>query len=97
MADAQASTGLASLDDILGGLIPGDNVVWIPGYWSWDDSRNDFLWVSGIWRNLPPGRQWVPGYWSEAAGGFLGQEGLVGRRHALAQHDLGLPAQAAQP
>ena len=41
----------------------GDNVVWIPGYWDWDDERDDFIWVSGIWRALPPGRQWVPGYW----------------------------------
>lgn len=42
----------------------GDNVAWIPGYWAWDDEPDDFLWVSGIWRNLPPGREWVPGYWS---------------------------------
>lgn len=42
----------------------GDNVAWIPGYWGWDDDRNDFLWISGTWRILPPGRQWVPGYWS---------------------------------
>ncbi|SIO66335.1 YXWGXW repeat-containing protein [Singulisphaera sp. GP187] len=48
----------------------GTNVQWIPGYWSWDDERNDYLWVSGIWRDVPPGRQWVPGYWSEAQGGF---------------------------
>ncbi len=44
----------------------GDNVTWIPGYWAWDDERSDFLWVSGVWRNLPPGRQWVPGYWAQA-------------------------------
>src|SRR5580704_1381995 len=31
----------------------GANVTWIPGYWAWDDERNDFLWVSGIWRDLP--------------------------------------------
>jgi hypothetical protein len=42
----------------------GANVDWIPGYWAWDDERSDFLWVSGIWRSLPPGRQWVPGYWA---------------------------------
>ncbi len=44
--------------------LEGDNVTWVAGYWAWDDDRNDFLWISGIWRNLPPGRQWVPGYWS---------------------------------
>src|SRR5262249_14934551 len=48
----------------------GVNVIWIPGYWAWDDEAADFLWVSGVWRNLPPGRQWVPGYWSEAEGGW---------------------------
>ena len=26
----------------------GDDMQWIPGYWAWDDSRSDFLWVSGI-------------------------------------------------
>jgi hypothetical protein len=47
----------------------GTNVAWIPGYWAWDDERDDFLWVSGIWRALPPGRQWVPGYWAESESG----------------------------
>lgn len=48
----------------------GINVTWIPGYWSWDDERNDFLWVSGVWRALPPGRQWVAGYWAQSRQGF---------------------------
>ncbi|HTM52659.1 MAG TPA: hypothetical protein VL175_01450 [Pirellulales bacterium] len=43
----------------------GENVEWIPGYWAWDDDRTDFLWVSGIWRALPPDRSWVPGYWTQ--------------------------------
>lgn len=47
----------------------GRNVTWIPGYWAWDDERNDFLWLSGIWRALPPGRQWVPGYWGDSRQG----------------------------
>jgi hypothetical protein len=47
--------------------LEGANVAWIPGYWAWDDERKDFLWVSGIWRDLPPGRQWVPGYWGKSA------------------------------
>ena len=45
--------------------LEGDNVAWIPGYWGWDEEQDDFLWISGIWRNLPPEREWVPGYWSE--------------------------------
>jgi hypothetical protein len=42
---------------------PAGNAVWIGGYWSWDEQRQDFLWVSGIWRVPPPGKSWVPGYW----------------------------------
>ena len=48
--------------------LEGDNVSWIPGYWGWDEDQNDFLWISGIWRNLPPGREWIPGYWAETEG-----------------------------
>lgn len=47
----------------------GENVQWIPGYWSWDDARNDFVWVSGVWRAVPQGREWVPGYWNTVDGG----------------------------
>ncbi len=44
------------------------NATWIPGYWSWDDERRDFIWVSGVWRVPPPGFQWMPGYWQDAQG-----------------------------
>lgn len=47
----------------------GDNVTWIPGYWAWDDERNDFLWISGVWRSLPPGRAWIAGYWNQTEQG----------------------------
>ena len=47
----------------------GQNVQWIPGYWSWDVSQNDFIWISGIWREPPPNSQWVPGYWHDVDGG----------------------------
>jgi hypothetical protein len=56
----------------------GANVAWIPGYWSWDDDRNDFIWVSGVWRDLPPGRQWVPGYWAPVQGGSQWISGFWG-------------------
>src|ERR1043166_9686945 len=28
---------------------PVGDFMWIPGYWSWDADRNDFLWVSACW------------------------------------------------
>lgn len=56
----------------------GDNVAWIPGYWGWDDDRNDYIWVSGVWRNIPPGRQWVPGYWAPVSNGVQWISGFWG-------------------
>ncbi|MBA4367544.1 MAG: hypothetical protein C0403_07885, partial [Desulfobacterium sp.] len=32
--------------------------------------RSDYIWVSGIWRIPPPGRQWVPGFWDRSGEGF---------------------------
>ena len=43
----------------------GENVIWIPGYWGFDDQRKDYVWISGVWRTPPAGRRWVPGYWNE--------------------------------
>jgi hypothetical protein len=47
-----------------------NNVEWIPGYWSWDTDKKDFIWVSGFWRVPPPERRWVPGHWSKSADGW---------------------------
>src|SRR5436190_21270233 len=46
------------------------NLTWIPGYWAWDSNRNDFVWVSGTFRDPPPGRRWVPGYWANTPAGW---------------------------
>jgi hypothetical protein len=46
----------------------GANVKWIPGYWQWDENKNDFIWVSGFYRNVPPNRDWQPGKWIEKDG-----------------------------
>jgi hypothetical protein len=54
----------------------GSHVDWIPGYWAWDDERGDYLWISGIWRDIPPGRQWVPGYWGQVEGGYRWTSGF---------------------
>lgn len=48
----------------------GSRVRWIPGYWAWDHERNDFLWVSGGWRNAPPNHRWIPGYWAPVSNGY---------------------------
>jgi hypothetical protein len=48
----------------------GENVQWMPGYWQFDGDTEDFLWVSGFWRNVPPGRRWVPGAWQAVDGGW---------------------------
>ncbi len=47
----------------------GNQIEWIPGYWSWDEDQNDFIWVSGVWRDVPPDRQWISGYWQAVDGG----------------------------
>jgi hypothetical protein len=48
---------------------PEGEVIWINGYYAWDDERNDFLWVSGIWRTPPPSKRWVcPSGSCEASG-----------------------------
>jgi hypothetical protein len=48
----------------------GANVVWVTGYWAWDDMRKEFIWVSGIWRDTPPNHVWVTGYWNQVADGY---------------------------
>ena len=48
----------------------GAGIVWVPGYWAWDADRNDFIWVSGCWRNAPPNTYWVPGHWLQAGNGW---------------------------
>lgn len=68
----------------------GDDVTWIPGYWAWDDDRNDFLWVSGIWRALPPGREWIVGYWAETTAGYQWTSGYWA--DAVAEEITYLPA-----
>ena len=47
----------------------GNNVEWIPGYWSFEAARQKFVWTSGIWRVIPPGLAWVPGYWTQSGTG----------------------------
>jgi WXXGXW repeat (2 copies) len=47
----------------------GKNVQWIPGYWHWDMDKSDYIWISGVYRDVPPGRKWVAGSWTSTADG----------------------------
>ncbi|MFO0885462.1 MAG: hypothetical protein U0894_14955 [Pirellulales bacterium] len=65
------------IDEIAPNVKPaGANVTWIPGYWGWDVASNDFLWVSGTWRNAPPNHRWTPGYWNKVDGGYQWMSGF---------------------
>src|SRR5262245_53434777 len=54
----------------------GVNIVWIGGYWAFDDEKDDFMWISGLYRNAPPGQAWMPGYWNEVEGGYQWNQGF---------------------
>jgi len=76
----------------------GADVVWIPGYWAWDNTQ--YVWVSGTWRHLVPNHQWIPGYWHDAQGGW---QWVAGYWAPISQTDIEIlptPPQAiveAQP
>src|SRR5262245_53692778 len=71
----------------------GDNVQWLPGYWHWDEESSQFSWVSGFWRQPPPGRVWVPGSWRAANGGWQWVPGFWQEVNP----QPGQPGQPAQP
>jgi hypothetical protein len=48
----------------------GSQYVWIPGYWAWDTTRKDYVWVSGCWRIPPANMSWIPGYWNKVPQGW---------------------------
>jgi hypothetical protein len=61
----------ADIEELIPDTVPeGDNMQWVHGYWAWDDEIEDFIWVSGFWRDYPVGQRWVPGYWHEVPGGY---------------------------
>jgi hypothetical protein len=49
---------------------PGDDVVWVSGYWKWDTRQDNWMWVGGVWVHAPAGQHWVAGYWSMATDGW---------------------------
>ncbi len=49
-------------------LRSGTNLQWISGYWSWHVELEQFVWITGLHREVPPGRRWVAGEWFEVPG-----------------------------
>ena len=50
--------------------LDSENAKWMPGYWAWNPERQEFMWVSGVFRMQPQGRTFVPGYWSRTDDGW---------------------------
>ena len=58
---------------------PGDDYIWTPGFWAWDDDYDDYYWVPGTWVLAPgPGLFWTPGYWAWGGSGFVFTAGYWG-------------------
>lgn len=58
---------------------PGDNYIWVPGYWAWDADEADYYWVPGTWVPAPePGFLWTPGYWGWNGASFVWNDGYWG-------------------
>jgi hypothetical protein len=49
---------------------PADNAVWMPGYWQWDGSAENYAWVEGTWRRAIPGMTWNTGRWDKVSNGY---------------------------
>jgi hypothetical protein len=84
------------IEEIPPELKPAGGVEWIPGYWAWDDDRNDFIWVSGIWRVPPPGRQWIPGYWEPVNEGYQWISGYWAKANAEVTKYLPEPPESVE-
>lgn len=54
----------------------GGESIWISGYFAFDEDRDDFIWVSGVWRNPPPNHTWIPGYWYRSSRGHTWVQGF---------------------
>ncbi len=86
---------------------PAGDYIWVPGYWSWDQDRDqgrgDYIWISGVWRMPPPGTTWVPGYWSQPAAtsyqwvsGYWGPATVANNRPTVETEYLPAPPQSLE-
>lgn len=57
-------------------ILPRPKATWISGYWIWSEANQDFIWVTGVWRNPPPGLQWIPSQWIQMEQGWVRLRGF---------------------
>lgn len=50
--------------------------IWIPGYWAYLESANDFVWICGVWRRPPIDQYWIPGSWVQNDQGWIWARGF---------------------
>jgi WXXGXW repeat (2 copies) len=86
------STPPALIDEIPPLTRPAETAEWIPGYWSYDEPANNWIWVSGTWRVSPPGYVWVPGYWYQTSRGWRYVNGYWAVASSDAEEITYLPA-----
>lgn len=49
---------------------PDEDLIWIPGYWVWQEESSSYAWVCGVWRRPPPNMHWISGEWVNQEGGW---------------------------
>ena len=74
----------------------GKNIQWIKGYWAFHEEVDDFVWVSGLWRDVPPGREWVAGEWQETDGGYVWSPGSWAESGAQEVQYLSTPPESLE-
>ena len=61
-------------------ICPEPNLMWMPGYWAYDQDQSDYYWVPGAWVQAPyDGALWTPPYWGWYGGHYRFHRGYWGR------------------
>jgi hypothetical protein len=58
---------------------PEPNLMWMPGYWAYDQDQGGYYWVPGAWVPAPyEGALWTPDYWDWSGGHYRFHHGYWG-------------------